>query len=262
MCYSYALDPDEVALAKELRIGIKKPYRPPNFELLEDDPYYYVSAFDNPKMPVIYNDPEHGISWGRMHWGLLTDISLDNNFHLPNSRDDSVFEKPIYNASEYGEDLDIFNRRCIVPMTGFYDYHSSGKSDKFQFYFRLIQRELFFVSGIWRENVNPDTGSITRGFSLITTDPNKKIGLVHNIAQRMMNIIPSGYEEYWLAEGLNEDEIKSLIKPYPDNDMYCHPISKYFNSYKNKRNVPEATDEALEHGLMLSTLISQLNEIK
>lgn len=247
MCYNYSLDPQDQKLLETLKVGkgSRKPFKREDLKLMGDEPYYHVSGFTHPDMPVVYEDEYTGLSWDKMRWGLImpwarTEADLYKLSSNPlNSRDDSVFEKPSYNY----HGLDIVERRCIVPMTGFYDSYARTSSDNYPFYIRLKSRELFFVGGIWRRIKNPITNEQVQCFSMVTTGPNEKMRLIHNKKQRMLSILPEGSEDLWLADGLSPSDIQDMIQPYPDEDMYAHPIDKKYNNSRVFRNEPEAFDE-------------------
>ncbi len=270
MCYNYSLNPEDQKQVELVNIGNRKPFKPEDLRLFDDEPFYYVSGFSHTNMPVVYIDEYTGLSWGRMRWGLIFEWPkykkdlYKMSANPLNSRDDSIFTNRNYNHNNFGhseDNWDIIERRCLVPMTGFFDSHALSDKDKYPFYIRLKSRETFFVGGIWRQIRMPESDHEVQCFSMITTEPNEKMRLIHNQTQRMLNILPEGEEHLWLKDDLTSVEIKELIKSYPDNDMYAHPIDKFYNNSRNHRNVTEAFDETHVYDLELSGLLSKLESI-
>jgi putative SOS response-associated peptidase YedK len=67
--------------------------------------------------------------------------------------------------------------------------------------------------------------------SLITTTPNPMVAAVHN----RMPVIPSPeHYQWWLEPKRFEPEfLKTLLRPYPAEDMECNRVSKLVNNAKN-----------------------------
>ncbi len=52
-------------------------------------------------------------------------------------------------------------------------------------------------------------------------------------------IIARDDEPKWVDPKLSKEEIKELIKPFPDKEMEAYTVSQIANSAKTNRNVPE-----------------------
>jgi putative SOS response-associated peptidase YedK len=69
-------------------------------------------------------------------------------------------------------------------------------------------------------------------FSIVTVPANELCAIIHNGGKnpfRMPLIIPKDDEERWIDNSLNENGIKSLLKPYSNELMDAYPVSKDFN---------------------------------
>ncbi len=69
---------------------------------------------------------------------------------------------------------------------------------------------------------------------------------IHNKALRMPFIIPKERESDWLNPRLDELDIKAIMKPFNENLMQAHTISKRITSRKENPNDP-ATCEPFEY---------------
>jgi len=111
-----------------------------------------------------------------------------------NSRIETIKEKPFWKS--------LFDKnRCLVPMTGFYEWKKSG-SKKIPYRLFLPDEPVFFVAALY--NINKVSG---KEISLITTTPNKFVSNVHH---RMPVIIRPGDAERFFSQPIEENIARSL----------------------------------------------------
>ena len=153
-------------------------------------------------------------------WGLVPFWAKDPKigYRMINTRAETIAEKPSFKAA-------FKYRRCLIPANGFYEWR---KSDKQPFYIHLPDYELFTFAGIWEEWHHPD-GSSLRTCSIITTEPNETMQEIH---ERMPVILSREDEDKWLKQN-EQKELLSLLKPFDNDLIEIHPVSKAVNSYKN-----------------------------
>ena len=94
----------------------------------------------------------------------------------------------------------------------------------------MKDRSPFAFAGLW-DNWHSKDGSEIRSCTIITTEPNELLEEIHN---RMPVILsPDGYA-VWLQEGENDPELlKSLLHPYPSDEMAAFSVSTQVNSPQN-----------------------------
>jgi len=132
----------------------------------------------------------------RVNWGIKFSDASPLIF---NSRIETIKEKR-YWASLFSKN------RCIVPMTGFYEWNQIGKrKQKYRIF--LPDQELFFVPAIYHKDKEDKIFA-----SLITTGPNKFIKTIHH---RMPVILDFKNA----VDFLNEESVANLERciPYDDN---------------------------------------------
>jgi putative SOS response-associated peptidase YedK len=163
-----------------------------------------------------------------MRWGLVPmwakDISI--GYKLINARDDTVFEKPMWRNL-------ILKKRCLIPADGFYEWkktHDGSKEVKKPFYIRPKQADIFSFAGVWSSWKDAE-GSELKTYSIITTEPNEEMRLVHN---RMPVILYPEEESAWLAySNTKRENIEPFIHPYEDNGLEMFEVSRQVNVTKN-----------------------------
>ncbi|MFN7056035.1 SOS response-associated peptidase [Hyphomonas sp.] len=144
-----------------------------------------------------------------------------------NARSEEVAEKPAFRGA-------YRHRRCLVPVSGYYEWSVQGK-DKIPFAFRLRNRRLFCLAGLWDAALID--GSELQSFTILTTRPNDFTAGIHD---RMPVILrPEDYDR-WLDPEAGDPA--PLFEPFPNEDMDAWPIRPAVNKVSN--NYPELLDEA------------------
>ena len=152
-----------------------------------------------------------------MKWGM-GDLII-------NARAEGIEEKYIFRDS-------ISDRRCLVPVNGFYEWkrlNIEGKDEKMPWFIGLKGQTLFSLAGIY------DTHN---SYVIITTAPNKLLSQIHN---RMPVILNRNDEDKWLDRSLSISKALNFLKPYPEKGMVGYSVSKQINNPGN--NFPSLVKE-------------------
>ena len=178
-----------------------------------------------------------------MRWGLIPSWSKDETIgdKLTNARAETVTEKSSFRKP-------FQSQRCLIPADGFYEWQALPDG-KMPFRFTRKGGEFFCMAGLWEKWVRPprsgelnlgDTdepasGQVVESFTVITTTPNQMVAAVHS---RMPVILSPEHFQWWLEpKRFEPDFLKTLLRPYPAEEMNCHKVSKLVNNAKN--DVPE-----------------------
>ena len=141
-----------------------------------------------------------------------------------NARCETLFEKKTFSEP-------ALKRRCLIPSTGYFEYHHNDDKSKTPYFLHFIDEEMFSMAGIWNKWINPITKREIQTFSLITTIANPLVAEIHNggnYAGRMPLLLSPEDEEKWLNPLLNEEEIKTFFKTPPDESMDAYKVSPKF----------------------------------
>lgn len=155
-------------------------------------------------MPIITKGSKYN-DLTLMRWGMVPSWAKDPKigFKMINARADSITAKPSFRVP--------FKRhRCLVPANGFYEWKKEDRH-KIPYYFTLKDESLFAMAGLFDRWLSPD-GSELQSFTIITTEPNESVGVIHD---RMPVIINPKLEKLWLDESTPENDLVSCLKPYP-----------------------------------------------
>ena len=225
MCFHISLSKDRKTIEKRFDASFIDPI----FERI-----FHVSAFSFPRLPVISNDDPSKIqlfSWGLIPlWVKDEDTALKIREQTLNAKAETVTVKPSFRHS-------IKTKRCLVLADGFYEWQHV-KNKTFPYYIHLKDNQLFAFAGIWDAWTNKETKETLKTFSIITTQANPLLAVIHNTKKRMPVILRPEGERKWLSD-IPLEETVSLLTPYDEKAMEAHTVSKLITTRGMPTNVPE-----------------------
>lgn len=158
-------------------------------------PKEIVSGFDFPLLPVMKSDSPDKFKF--LNWGLIPKWAKNEDIrkNTLNAKIETMGEVPSFK--------DINNQRCILPVTGFYEWKwldSKGKR-KEKYLIQLEKQSVFGLAGLHSSWTNPKNGEVIDSFSLLTTEANEVMAEIHNIKKRMPLIVDTHQAKEWLKNG-------------------------------------------------------------
>ena len=185
-----------------------------------------------------------------MRWGLIPSWAKDESIgdKLINARAETIFEKPSFRKP-------MEQQRCLIPADGFYEWQAEGRlptmarvdsrpTGKTPFRFTMRDNSFFCFAGIYEKWIRPpksgefDFGDldepppsrVVETFSIITTTANAMVAAIHD---RMPVIVHPDHWLWWIDERRDGESVKSLLRPYPAENMDCYRVSKLVNNARN-----------------------------
>lgn len=172
--------------------------------------------------PIIYRNRESNkLHCKLMQWGCIPfyvkELSafVKQRAIMLNARSERILD----DAKSYW--FKIKNRRCLIPISAFYEYRAvKGWKKKVPYHIGLKVQEVFFLPGLYSvaELPNKETGELERIFTytIITTDAtdNEVMRNIHNDGDnryRMPLMLPFDLSNKWLQGELTEEEYRSII---------------------------------------------------
>ena len=179
--------------------------------LLAQEPSGYSNADVRPtnSAPIIRAlDGQRMIRPAR--WGLIPPWAKDETIaqHTFNARAETLAEKPSFRAA-------FKRRRCIVPMTAFFEWRTIvGQRKKEKLRFASPEGKPLAVAGLWERWQRLGADETIETYTVITTAAN---GLMAPIHDRMPALLAASDWEAWLdPEMINPVFLRSLLVPCPD----------------------------------------------
>lgn len=145
-----------------------------------------------------------------LQWGLIPAWCRDPSIgaKLFNARAETIAEKPSFKNA-------FFNRRCLIPADGFFEWKKEG-SKKIPYYFFLKSGKPMGLAGLYETWIAPDKKPV-HTCTIITTQPNAIVEPIHD---RMPVIVPEVARGLWLNPNVKDPaRLCDLLKPYPAEEM-------------------------------------------
>lgn len=178
-----------------------------------------------------------------MRWGLVPFWAKEPSIgsRLTNARSDSLASKPAFREAWK-------RRRCLIPATAFYEWHTpSGGGAKEPYAIASAHGEVLSFGGIWerwRDPTDPHAAELLT-VAIMTTDAN---GLMRPIHDRMPVLVPPEARDQWLDAGVVPSEALSpWLTPAPEGVLRAWRVSSMVNNARNDR--PGCLEPLRDEGL-------------
>jgi putative SOS response-associated peptidase YedK len=199
------------------------------------EPSYYYHAFGLPDLPAICSSSPSKVrmlKWGLIPgWTRSDEDAEEIRLKTFNARAESILEKPSYSSS-------VKNKRCIIPVRGFYEWQHSGKL-KIPWYIYRTDGDIMSLAGLYSEWLQSSTGELICTFTIITTGANRLMAEIHNSKKRMPAILEKESEKTWLNADYDEAEILKILKIGADELLTAHTVSSLINNRTADKNNPD-----------------------
>jgi putative SOS response-associated peptidase YedK len=165
------------------------------------------------------------------HWGLVPVWAKDikTGLKMINARAETVATSNAYKRA-------FKQRRCIIPVDGFYEWQARpGEKRKQPFFIQRTDGEPLAFAGLWETWRDKNAGAdapLLHTCTIITTTANDTMTPVHN---RMPVILPPSAWKEWLEPG-NDDLVSlgELLVPAPNSLLTLRPVSTDVNNVRSK----------------------------
>lgn len=200
-----------------------------------DNNYFLVSGFAHPKLPIIKQGKIELSEWGLIpSFAYSEEMAREIREKTLNARSDTIHEKPSYKSS-------IKKQRAILVVDGFFEWQHVDNA-KIPYYIFPKDNAAFYLGCIYNQWTNKLTGEIVDTFSIITTDANPMMEVIHNSKKRMPLILSKSDTKEWINPETDIDRINNLMKPFPESEMDAYQISKTAGNSRVDRNYPGIKD--------------------
>lgn len=157
-------------------------------------------------------------------WGLLPTWAKDESMasKLINARSETVAEKPSFRSA-------IKKRRCLVPITGYYEWIVvEGQKKNQPIYFSDVESRPLVLAGIYESWTHPISQQLFATFSILTTAANKMIEPLHD---RMPVMLEQKDWQRWLdSEMTDPSQLVDLYESRPWDNLQYWPVTTEMNS--------------------------------
>lgn len=160
-----------------------------------------------------------------LRWGLIPSWSKEGPKGKPliNARAETVVTKPAFRKA-------FASRRCLVPVSGFYEWQAREGGPKQPFFIYLAGGEIMTFAGLWETWYGDPAAPLESG-AMVTTAANAEMEAIHN----RMPVILRGPEAQaaCLDTSLPQEEVLKLVEPLEPGSLVLRPVSAAVNSIRN-----------------------------
>lgn len=152
-----------------------------------------------------------------MRWGFTPRRAGPGSPRPINARSETAASSPMFRSA-------FRNRRCVVPVSGFYEWRRTP-SGKTPWYIRPKGDEIFRLAGLWEAPAEDADAPPT--FAILTTGPNAIVAPIHD---RMPVILRPEDVGPWLD---GSDAGPGLLGPFSAERMEAFAVSPRVNNVRH-----------------------------
>lgn len=147
---------------------------------------------------------------------------------LINARSETMAQRPTFRDAVWGG-------RCGVAADGFLEW-SGPKGARQPYWFHRPDKTPFVFAGLYRDDINPDSGEVSRQFTVLTTRPNPLVAPHHD---RMPVILDRRGSDAWLRFSPKTrtpeavSGIRQLLVPTAAQSLVSTPVSRRVSDVRN-----------------------------
>lgn len=205
----YTITASELQLKERFNINVPEHYRP------------RFNAAPTQLLPVI-TQGSNGLSF--FYWGQIPGWSKNKSLSIKFlfvDKDELMIKASAKNALQ--------NRRCIIPIDGYYDWKRISKKGKVAHRVIFGNNEIVGLGGIWEE-FEDESGDIAHTFKIITTASNE---VVASLNDRMPMVISSANEQIWLNQAKGIEEISPVFEHKSESNLSLYSVSPGIEDLSN-----------------------------
>ncbi|SEP83142.1 Putative SOS response-associated peptidase YedK [Devosia sp. YR412] len=158
-------------------------------------------------------------------WGLVPGWVKDpRDFPLlVNARVETMAEKPAFRDG-------LKHGRCIVPASGYYEWHTNPDKSKQPYYITMQDGAPMALAGVYASWMGPN-GEEIDSVATITVPANEQLSAIHH---RMPAILRGDEIDAWLnVREVRAAEAAQLAIPLENGAVKFHPVSTRVNSARD-----------------------------
>ena len=179
----------------------------PNYNLCPTNTVHIVTSDEDSNRRLT------GMRWGFVpHWYK----KLNDGPLLINARAETLAEKPAFRAA-------CRERRCLIPVTGFYEWTKDGDGNRLPWYIHAADDAPIAFAGVWQDWTKGEHPMAN--CAIVTTAANGPVSEIHH---RMPVILDDKDWRLWLGE--DGKGAATFMASAPENALEFHRVDTAVNS--------------------------------
>jgi putative SOS response-associated peptidase YedK len=155
-----------------------------------------------------------------LRWGLVPAWAKDTNIghKLALARFETIASKPAFREAARC-------RRCLVVVSGFYEWRRAGTKASAPFFFRRPDEKPFALAGVWGRWVSRD-GELVESCAIVTQPAREPVAAVHD---RMPIVLDSESWSEWLDPKITEASALLGHQPHETAELIALAVGSHVN---------------------------------
>ena len=120
-------------------------------------------------------------------------------------------------------------RRCLIPVSGFYEWRTGDRSSKQPMLIRRVDRRPFVFAGLWRNAATPE-GTVEPHCVIVTTTPNTLMAAIHH---RMPAILTPENARRWMNDSVERIDLGDVLEPFAEDTLEAIRVGRAVNNVQN-----------------------------
>lgn len=216
MCGRYTLYHTRAEIEDFFQVSVPPQYAP-RYNIAPTQPVLIVR--ENPHTDDARLQAEHVV------WGLIPPWAEDPRLgsKMINARCETAAEKASFKNP-------LRRRRCIVPVSGFYEWQANLGGQKQPYLITNAHGEPLALAGLW-EVWNGPNGEQIESCTILTTRSSPQLRHLHD---RMPVIVPPALMAVWLDRQTEDiDALARFFSRQTECELQLQPVSTAVNSVRN-----------------------------
>lgn len=165
-----------------------------------------------------------------------------------NARDDKLRDGRFWRGA-------LNQYRCMVPVSGFYEWRHSGK-ERLPYYIHRKDDRLMGFAGLYSQFTDPQSGKPAYSCTIITTPANKFMEPLHDRIPLVLGDIGEELWSVWLDPQTKFEQVERHVATHEWPEMTMHRVSTDVNpsrgdGYRNEPRLIEPIEPEEEQGSLL-----------
>ncbi|RPG33269.1 MAG: SOS response-associated peptidase [Gammaproteobacteria bacterium TMED92] len=202
-----------------------------------------LNAAPTEEIFVLVSDAAGAVSLQPMRWWLTPSWAKapSTRYSMFNAKSETAATLPSFREP-------YKHRRCVVPVSGFYEW-ARRQGHKQAYFLRSAENAGLLLAGLWDRWQGQDQAGQTQRFDSFTILTGAASDSMQALHHRQPVILNNQQAQRWLDPSVATTELESYFAPQLSVSISALPVSSWVNNARNK-------DARCEQGLGEALLLS------
>jgi putative SOS response-associated peptidase YedK len=148
---------------------------------------------------------------------------LSTRYSMFNAKSETAYKSPAFKEPYQ-------KRRCVVPVSGFYEWCRQNQQ-KVPYFIKPEKQDGLLMAGLWDRWHNKEADEDLLSFTILTTAAHDNMKFVHD---RQPVMLSNAEATQWLDHTIATDELTHLFSSRLPVELEAVPVSSHVNNARHK----------------------------